>query len=126
MQGILYEEHSAWLFILVTVLMGGWAAWQAGRAVASTWRPLTTLFVYVLLLGWGVRFLHFALFEGTFLSLQFYLVDTVIVGLAALAGWRMRRAWQMGSQYRYAFVRTGPFTWKRRGDGASGGQLTKA
>ncbi len=39
MQGILYEEQSIWLFLLVTVCMGGWAAWMTGRAVAITWRP---------------------------------------------------------------------------------------
>jgi len=114
MQGILYQEPSAWLFILVTVLMGGWAAWQMGRAVAAGWRPLTTLLIYTLLLGWAVRFLHFALFEGTFFSLHYYVVDTVIIGCAALAGWRMRRARQMGSQYRYAYERTGPMTWRRK------------
>ena len=32
MQGVLYEESSEWLFIMVTVVMGGWAAWMTGRA----------------------------------------------------------------------------------------------
>jgi len=31
MQGILYEEPTIWLFLLVTVVMGGWLAWMAGR-----------------------------------------------------------------------------------------------
>ena len=30
MQGILYEEPSIWLFLLITVIMGGWAAWMTG------------------------------------------------------------------------------------------------
>ena len=40
MQGILYEEPSAWLFALVTVVMGGWAGWMTARSIALTWRPL--------------------------------------------------------------------------------------
>jgi hypothetical protein len=114
MRGILYEEHSAFLFILVTVLMGGWAAWQSGQAVAKTWAPLWQLVAYCLLLGLAVRFLHFALFEGTLLSLRYYLVDTVIVTAAAFAGWRLMRARQMARQYPWEYERTGPFGWRRK------------
>ena len=39
MQGIIYEEEYAGLFLLVTVAMGGGAAWLAGPAIAGTWRP---------------------------------------------------------------------------------------
>ena len=34
------RRASVWLFILVTVLMGGWAAWMTGRACASRGDPL--------------------------------------------------------------------------------------
>ena len=40
MQGILYEEPTIWLFLLVTVVMGGWLAWMTGRAIAMTWKPI--------------------------------------------------------------------------------------
>jgi hypothetical protein len=114
MQGILYEEHSAWLFILITVVLGGWAAWQTGQAIAKTWRPMVVLVPYTLLLACAVRFLHFALFQGTLLSLQFYLVDWVIVFAIALVGWRLRRARQMATQYAFAYAAAGPFGWKRK------------
>jgi hypothetical protein len=114
MQGILYEEHSAWLFILVTVVIGGAAAWQMGRSIAQTWRPFWTLFAYAALLNCGVRFIHFALFQGTLLSPQFYLVDYVVIALLTMLGWRMRRAEQMGSQYAFSFERSGPFGWRRK------------
>ena len=32
MHGILYEEESIWQFLLVTCVLGGWAAWMTGRA----------------------------------------------------------------------------------------------
>src|SRR3712207_7328088 len=50
MQGILYEEPSIWLFLLITVIMGGWAAWMTGRAIALTWRPFWNLIVYLFIL----------------------------------------------------------------------------
>ena len=79
MQGILYEEHSAWLFILVTIIMGGAAAWASGRAIALTWRPFWQLFPTLAFLGFAVRFIHFSCFGGTLLTVHFYLVDTAIV-----------------------------------------------
>jgi hypothetical protein len=114
MQGILYEEPKIWLFILVTIIMGGWAAWMTGKAVAKTWGEPIALVVYILLLGWAIRFLHFALFEGTLLSLRYYAVDTVILIIIAFAGWRHTRADQMTTQYRWLYERSGLFSWKLR------------
>jgi hypothetical protein len=114
MQGILYEEHSAFLFILVTVLMGGAAAWQTGQAVAKTWGEIWKLVAYCLLLGVAVRFLHYALFQGTLLSLKYYAVDTAIVLAAGFLGWRIKRAAQMATQYPWEYRRAGPFGWARK------------
>ena len=52
MNGILYEEDYVGLFLLVTVVMGGGAAWLAGRAIAATWRPWWHVAGYMLILGW--------------------------------------------------------------------------
>jgi hypothetical protein len=114
MQGILYEEPSFWLFGLVTVLMGGWAAWMTGRAIAVTWRPLWQAFAALLLLAAFVRFIHFALFHGTLLSLHYYVVDAVVVGAIGLLGYRYTRARQMTTQYRWLYERTGPLSWRER------------
>jgi hypothetical protein len=116
---LLYEEDSFWVFLLVSVLLGGGAAWLAGRAIAATWRPWWHVTFYMLILGVAVRFLHFALFGATLLSLHYYLVDTgVCLGLGLL-GFRSARAAQMATQYRWINVRTGTFTWGRRDPGAS-------
>ena len=114
MQGILYEEPSVLLFVLVTVVMGGAAAWQTGRAVASVWKPRWPLIFYILLLGLAVRFAHHALFEGTFLSPHYYIVDTLVLMLIAFIGWRTARARQMATQYEWLFESTSPGVWKRR------------
>jgi hypothetical protein len=114
MQGVLYEEHSAWLFILVTIVMGGGAAWQMGRSIAQTWRPFAALFLYAALLTCGVRFIHFAMFQGALISPQYYLVDYVVVFVFAVLGFRKRRAEQMASQYAFSFSASGPLSWKRK------------
>jgi hypothetical protein len=114
MQGVLYEEPTIWLFLLVTVVMGGWLAWMTGRAIAVTWKPVQQLVIYTLVLGLVVRFIHFALFEATLLTLHYYIVDTVILLVFAIAGWRYHRARQMTTQYRWLYERTGPFGWKAR------------
>jgi hypothetical protein len=124
MQGLLYEEPSGWIFLVLTVLIGGGAAGLTGRAVARAWRPLWTLAVYVVLLAGALRFLHFALFDGSFFSLsssernaaalRFLTVDLVVLLAAAGLGWRMTRTDQMTTQYRWLYEKTSPVTWRRR------------
>lgn len=114
MDGILYEEPSVWLFMLVTVLMGGWAAWMTGRAMAITWRPYPMLVAYLLILAAAVRFIHFALFHGTLLSLHYYVVDALVILIIGSLGYRYIRARQMTTQYRWLYERTGPFSWRER------------
>ena len=70
----LYEEDSFGVFLLVTLVLGGGAATLAGRAIAATWRPWWQVVVYALILGGAVRFIHFALFDGTLLSAYYYAV----------------------------------------------------
>ena len=114
MQGILYEEPSFFLFALVTVILGGWAAWMTGRAMAITWRAYWQLVIYLLILAGAVRFIHYALFHGTLLSLQYYIVDAVVLLAIGSLGFRYHRARQMSTQYRWLYERTGPFSWRER------------
>jgi hypothetical protein len=119
MQGILYEEESLIPFLVLSVILGGAAAWATGRAIARAWSPRWQVIVSALALGLVVRFLHFALFEATLLSPYYYAIDAVILLAAALVGWRYTRAGQMTTQYRWLYERTGPLTWRRRPDGAA-------
>ncbi|NVO16349.1 MAG: hypothetical protein HXX10_20155 [Rhodoplanes sp.] len=99
MQGLLYQEESFGVFLLVTALLGGAGAWVSGRAIARTWRPRWTVVLYMLVLGLAVRFVHFALFEGTLLSPWYYAVDTAILITVGLLGFRTTRQRQMARQY---------------------------
>jgi hypothetical protein len=101
MQFILSEEYNFGIFLLVTIALGGGAAWLAGRAIAHTWRPWWHVLPYMLILGAAVRFIHFSLFSGTLLSPYYYAVDTVVLMFCALLGFRLTRTRQMVTQYGY-------------------------
>jgi hypothetical protein len=73
--------------------------------------------LFLLLLTGAVRFIHHALFEGTLLSLHYYLVDAAVVVGIGLLGYRYTRARQMTTQYRWLYERTGPLTWRERASG---------
>ncbi len=112
MQGILHEEPSIWQFFFVTCLLGGWAAWMTGKACAQTWRPLLSLFLYLLGLGIAVRFIHHALFNGTMFSPQYYLVDTIVLMIVGFVGFQYTRTNQMVSQYHWLYERASVLSWK--------------
>jgi hypothetical protein len=111
---LFYEEDSFGIFLLVSVAMGGGAAWLTGRAIAATWRPLWHVVAYTFILGGAVRFFHFALFGGTLLSPHYYLVDTAVCLICGLLAYRVTRVRQMATQYGFRNLRTGPLSWARR------------
>jgi len=113
----LFEEDSFGVFVLITICLGGGAAYLSGRAIASTWRPWWHVALYMLMLALAVRFLHFALFEGTLLSLHYYAVDYVFCLLFGFLGYRVTRAAQMSTQYRWLYQRAGLLKWASRPQG---------
>ncbi len=113
----LYASEGPLQVFLVTGLIGGGAAFLAGRAIAQTWRPFWHVVAYMALLGAAVRFVHFALFEGTLLSPPSYVVDTVYLMLVGALAWRMTRAAQMATQYYWLYERSGPLSWRERAPG---------
>jgi hypothetical protein len=114
-----YEGESLAQIVVITGLLGGGAAWRAGRAIAETWRPLWHVAMYMLLLGCAVRFAHFALGSGTLLSLPSYLADAVFLVAVGCLGWRASRATQMVTQYPWLYERSGPLTWRDKAAHAS-------
>lgn len=108
------SERGLLPFILLTLLIGGGAAWRTGQAVAQGWGAMWPVAAYTALLAAGIRFLHFALFGGPLLSLPSYLIDFAILAVIALVGHRARRARHMTEQYGWMFERSGPLTWRDR------------
>lgn len=102
------------VFIGVTVLFMGGCAFMAGQALASTWRPVWQVFPYALGLGLADRFLGFALFDGTLLSLPGYVTDAAVLLAITLAAYRLTLARRMVAQYPWLYRRTGLFGWASR------------
>src|SRR4051812_21509783 len=111
----LTTEGSLGVLVLVTLLMGGGAAWVAGRALAANWQPWWHVLVFTLMLGAAVRFIHFAVFGSKLLTLHYYLVDSGVCLLLGVVGFRTMRVRQMVSRYGWINERTGAFSWRRRG-----------
>ncbi len=114
MHGVIYEEVSPWLFLLVTGLLGGAAAWMTGRATALGWNSPLLLVLYLLMLGVAVRFVHHALFAGTMFSPHYYAVDTIWLLAVGFFAYRVTRTRQMVTQYSWLYERAGPFNWRPR------------
>jgi hypothetical protein len=108
------EERSFGIFLLVTIALGGGAGALAGRAIARTWRPWWQVVVYAAILGFAVRFIHFALFEASLLSLYYYVVDAAVCLVLAGIGFRAARAQQMVKQYHWLYRPAGTLRWRRK------------
>jgi len=103
------------VFIGITVVLVGFAAWATGEALAATWRPWRQLAVYVLLLGAAARFLIYGLFQGALFSLSGYLLGTLLLlGIGSFA-YLATRARKMVTQYPWLYERAGLFGWRERG-----------
>lgn len=100
------------VFIGLTVIVMGFAAYMTGKALAKTWKPIWQLFVYCALLGLVDRFLNFALFDGTLLSFGAYLTDTSVLTAISLFAFRLTTARKMVIQYPWLYERNGLFGWR--------------
>lgn len=108
------SDDGPWVFLVLTLIIGGAGAFLAGRGLARGWKPYWRVFVYTALLAAAVRFFHYALFDGNLLSLYYYLVTYALLLAAASLGFRYMRTAQMVTQYRWLYERTSPLTWRAR------------
>jgi hypothetical protein len=100
-------------FLLITVLLGGGAAYLIGRAVALTWRPALALAAYLILLDAAVRFIHFALAHDALLAPVPFIADLLVLAIVGGLGFRVTRVAQITRQYPWLYRRTGPLSWAR-------------
>jgi hypothetical protein len=103
------------VYLGLTVVVMGFAAYVTGQAVASTWRPAWQVVVYGALLGIVDRFLAFALFKGQLFSLAGYLVGSATLIAIGLFAYGVTRAHCMTRQYPWLYERDGLFGWRKKG-----------
>lgn len=108
--GLVYD-NSLTAFLIVTLLLGGGAAWLTGRALAQSWRPIGQLIGYAALLALPARFLHFSLANGTLLSVHYLATDAILLILIGLLSYRLAQTTQMVTQYPWLYERKTPLTW---------------
>jgi hypothetical protein len=101
----LVVEDNPWIFLILTVVFGGGAAFLAGKALATGWRPFWRLMLYMIPLGAALRFLHFSLFSGDLGSIHYFVTDTLVLAAAAALGYRLKRVAQMTTQYPWLYVK---------------------
>jgi hypothetical protein len=108
------DTTSIEVFIGLTVILFGGAAFMMGQAIAETWRPAWQNLPYGLLLAAANRFLDGALFQGPWFSLSQYLLDAVVIVGIALFAYRVTRARKMVNQYPWLYEQAGLLAWRDR------------
>jgi hypothetical protein len=98
----------------VFFLLACGAAWITGKSSAQLWRSLAVLLMYILLLGVGVRFIHFALYAAPMFSLPHYALDTFVLIIVAWFGYQVKRTNQMTTQYHWLYEKASPLSWRNR------------
>ncbi|MGL4404356.1 MAG: DUF6867 family protein [Notoacmeibacter sp.] len=91
-----------------------WAAWMTGRSIAGTWRTMASGLLYSVPLAMAVRFIHFALYEGPFLSLTHFVADLIVMAIIVLIAFQYTRTNQMVSQYGWLYEKASPLSWRNR------------
>ncbi|WP_105400331.1 DUF6867 family protein [Neorhizobium sp. T7_12] len=116
MQGLFFESDSGVRYLLrfLVLIIGFWTAWRSGKAAAEGWNGHTTVVVYTLLLGVAMRFLHYALFQGPFISPFYYIIDVAILLVFSSAGFRIRRTRQMVQNYYWLYEPASAFSFKKK------------
>jgi hypothetical protein len=110
---ILIEQNIP-IFIVLTVIFGGGAAFMTGRGLAMKWRPLTMAIIAMVPLTLALRFLHFALFGADLTSLHYLIVDFIILLAACLLGYRTTLVKMMTRQYPWLYEKAGPLAWRTK------------
>jgi hypothetical protein len=105
-------DKGLWVFVFLTVTLGGAAARVTGSAIAESWRSPWQILPAAFLLACAARFFHFALFAEPLLALPNFVADYLTVLMFAAYGFQLTRARQMVEQYPWAYEPAGPFWWR--------------
>ena len=101
------------VFIGLTVVLFGLAAFRAGQAIAEGWHPAYDALLAALGLTVADRFLACALFASRPLSLSAALIAGTYLAGVTLFAWRATLARKMVRQYPWLYRPSGLLGWRR-------------
>jgi branched-chain amino acid transport system ATP-binding protein len=105
---------ATWLqFLLLTVIVFGFAAFMMGRALGDTWRPSWQNVAYGLLLGVANRLFQNFLCGNDVINLVAFVIGAAVLVAIALGAHRATQAHKMVTQYPWLYERAGPFSWRK-------------
>jgi len=104
---------SAGVFVGLTVVLFGLAAFRAGQAVAEGWHPAHDAVLAALGLTIADRFLACTLFNSPPLSVPAAAVAAAYLIAVALFAWRVTLARKMVRQYPWLYRPAGLLGWHR-------------
>jgi branched-chain amino acid transport system ATP-binding protein len=102
------------VFLIMTVVLFGAAAWSMGRAIAQTWRPAWQVVPYAVLLAAADRFLAYALADAQLLAPLPFVIAALLLAAIALLAWRVAHVATMLQQYPWLYERAGPLAYRER------------
>jgi len=118
------------VFVALTLVIFGFAAFMAGQGLATTWRPLWQVVPYSLLLTVADRFFTWSLFDSdegvrvegaaevaeelSLWSGSAFLICAAILIVYCILGYRLTRVRQMVRQYPWLYEQTSPLSWRER------------
>lgn len=100
------------VFLGLTVILVGAAAWLTGRAIALQWRPARQVLWACLGLALASRFLTFALFDGELLSIGGLVAAYLVLVAIGLVAFRVTYVARMVCQYPWRYRRASPFAFE--------------
>jgi len=106
---------SVGVFIGLTVMLFGLAAFRAGQAIAEGWHPAHDAVLAALGLTVADRFLACTLFASPPLSISAAVVAAVYLATVTLFAWRATLARKMVRQYPWLYQPAGILGWRRTG-----------
>ena len=111
---------SAGVFVGLTFVLFGLAAFRAGQAIAEGWHPAHDAVLAALGLTIADRFLACTLFNSPALSIPAAVIAAAYLIAVTLFAWRATLARKMVRQYPWLYRPAGLLGW-RRTDGKAGG-----
>jgi hypothetical protein len=100
------------VFIGLTVVVMGFAAFMTGQALGRGWKPAWMVLPYAIGMAFADRFLQFALYHENLQSLNGLVFSALVLSIIGFASHRRARVACLAAQYPWLIERTGPFSWR--------------